>query len=109
MDDYDIVGVSKYASKEDIIKAYKKKARELHPDKNGTTEQFQILQDAYNRIRDRESTEQFMSRSDPISKKIETCTYEGLRVYHEETVDDKTVVYLVTFHADNSVSRVLMT
>ncbi|UYV73511.1 hypothetical protein LAZ67_10003885 [Cordylochernes scorpioides] len=49
---YAILGVKHSASIEDINKAYKKKALELHPDKNPdavqeSTENFKLLQQAY--------------------------------------------------------------
>ena len=47
-DYYDILGVSKSASAEDIKKAYRKKAHELHPDKQtGDAEAFKQVNEAY--------------------------------------------------------------
>ena len=51
--DYDILGVSRNSSKDDIKKAYKKLCLLLHPDKNlapGSTDAFKALQTARNNL-----------------------------------------------------------
>jgi DnaJ family protein A protein 2 len=47
MSPYSILGVSKTATDEEIKQAYKKLAREHHPDKGGNKETFQKIQEAY--------------------------------------------------------------
>ena len=50
---YDIIGVDKKASTDEIKRAYKRKALELHPDKNnGNKEEFQKLTHAYEVLSD---------------------------------------------------------
>lgn len=47
MDYYNILGVAKNASQDEIKKAYRKLASKHHPDKGGDTKKFQDLQTAY--------------------------------------------------------------
>lgn len=44
---HDILGVNPGATEEDIKKAYRKKAMEAHPDKGGSEEEFQKINEAY--------------------------------------------------------------
>jgi DnaJ-class molecular chaperone len=49
---YDVLGLSKDATADDIKKAYRKLAREHHPDKGGDPEKFKKVQEAYEVLND---------------------------------------------------------
>jgi DnaJ-class molecular chaperone len=59
MNPYEILGVDRSASPEDIKKAYRKLASQHHPDKGGDTAKFQELQSAYETLSDPERRQQY--------------------------------------------------
>jgi curved DNA-binding protein len=61
-DYYDALGVSRDASTEDIRRAYRKLARENHPDVNkdpGAEDRFKEISEAYEVLRDPEKRQQY--------------------------------------------------
>jgi molecular chaperone DnaJ len=58
-DYYQILGVSKQASKADIKKAFRAKAREHHPDKGGDAEKFKTINQAYEVLSDDQKRAQY--------------------------------------------------
>ena len=54
-DYYDILGVKKDASADEIKKAFRKKAVELHPDKGGDEKAFKEVNEAYEVLKDKEN------------------------------------------------------
>ena len=62
-DYYEVLGVAKGASDNDIKKAYRKLARQYHPDRNPGDKQaegrFKEVQDAYDVLSDKKKREQY--------------------------------------------------
>ncbi len=56
---YDLLGVSKTASQDEIKRAFRKKAHEHHPDKGGDAEQFKKLNEAYQTLSDPQKRQQY--------------------------------------------------
>ena len=56
---YEVLGLTKSASQEEIKKAYRKLAREHHPDKGGDAEKFKKVQEAYEAVGDPEKRQNF--------------------------------------------------
>lgn len=62
---YEILGVAREASDEEIKRAYRKKARELHPDAGGDEEQFKELTTAYEVLRNPDARANYDRFGDP--------------------------------------------
>lgn len=58
-DYYQILGVTKEASQEEIKKAYRKLAMKYHPDRGGDQAQFQKIQEAYSVLGDVDKKQQY--------------------------------------------------
>ena len=56
---YDTLAISKNASESDIKKAFRKLARETHPDKGGDPEKFKKIQAAYEILSDKEKRDKY--------------------------------------------------
>ena len=54
---YDLIGVPKSATEQEIKKAYRKKALKEHPDKGGDPDKFKEITAAYEVLSDREKRE----------------------------------------------------
>lgn len=65
---YDILGVEENATQEDIKKAYRKLAKENHPDKGGDEELFKKISVAYDTIGDEDKRSQYDNqRNNPFA------------------------------------------
>ena len=54
MDYYQVLGVDKTASQDDIKRAYRRLASKHHPDRGGDAEEFKRVQEAYDTLGDPE-------------------------------------------------------
>ena len=52
MNYYDVLGISRGASEQEIRKAYKKKSMQHHPDRGGDEEEFKKVNEAYSTLKD---------------------------------------------------------
>jgi DnaJ family protein A protein 2 len=59
---YDILGINKSSSIDDIKKAYKKLAIQYHPDKGGDPEKFKEITNAYKILSDSTQKEKYIQR-----------------------------------------------
>jgi curved DNA-binding protein CbpA len=70
---YQILGIEKNASQEDIKKAYRKLALENHPDKNkdpGATQKFQEISKAYEVLSDSEKRKKYDNPSSGVPQTV---------------------------------------
>lgn len=58
-DYYDVLGVKKDASVDEIKKAFRRKAIELHPDKGGDEKAFKEVNEAYEVLKDKEKRQRY--------------------------------------------------
>jgi DnaJ-class molecular chaperone len=58
-DYYKLLGVDKGASQDEIKRAFRKKAHELHPDKGGDAEKFKKVNEAYQVLSDSEKRKRY--------------------------------------------------
>lgn len=59
MDYYNILGIDKSSSEEDIKKQFKKLAKKYHPDRGGDSEKFKQINEAYNVLSDPEKRQKY--------------------------------------------------
>jgi len=65
---YDILGVSPDASQEEIKKAYRKRAKEAHPDAGGDEQEFILVEEAYRILGDKNARLRYDSTGDKGSE-----------------------------------------
>lgn len=104
MDDYDLLQVSKYASSEEIRKAYKKRCLEVHPDKSGNADSFNQLKAAFDRVKNIQSLEQLVSRQDPLASRYCNSIFDGITEVVRREENGQIFVEKYKFHCDNTVT-----
>jgi DnaJ family protein A protein 2 len=98
MDPYNVLGVSRNATKDDIKKAYRKLAVKHHPDKGGDQKKFQEITNAYTELTSEESTDfDFAGMKYPnfdIFRQFFGGTTEGMKHGMKEHKNKKIVITL---------------
>lgn len=112
---YKILGISKKATAEEIKKAYREKAKELHPDKGGDEEDFKELNEAYEILSDEEKRAVYdLTKDKKESKKaLDTLAIDFLKgIFVSElnklSNDDllrKSILLTVRFKIEESVKE----
>src|SRR6056300_1413358 len=59
MDYYDILGVSRTATDQELRKAYKTKSMKHHPDRGGSEDEFKKINEAYTTLKDPQKRQQY--------------------------------------------------
>lgn len=85
---YDILGVAKNASAEDINKAFRKLALKHHPNKGGDAEEFKKLSDAHDTLEDAELRSAYNVTLVPEAEAEESLTKQGIKHMSEGDVLD---------------------
>ena len=74
---YDILGVPKNASQDEIKKAFRKKAKENHPDKGGDEDVFKKISSSYEILSDDEKKKNYDAYGDPKGR-VQGDPYEDM-------------------------------
>jgi curved DNA-binding protein len=78
MNYYDILGISPDASQDQIKKAYKELVKKNHPDKGGNSEQFKLINDAYDTLKDPAKRQQYDNPSPRFDNNFSGHPFEDL-------------------------------
>jgi len=108
---YDTLGIDKTATQSEIKSAYRKKATEHHPDKNGgkESEEFHNVQLAYEVLSDPEERKQYDETgrysNDPEWKKIRDRFYETLASVMFDITDSQDILEVVKSLIRNKIGQ----
>ncbi|XXH01154.1 hypothetical protein Hte_007507 [Hypoxylon texense] len=107
-DYYDLLGVDRQATDEEIKKAYRKKALELHPDRNygdveNATQKFAEVQAAYEVLSDPQERAWYDSHRDAILRGDDPADSEATPEYHNVRITTADDIYTLIGRFNKSV------
>src|SRR3954470_8623034 len=74
---YEILGVSKKSTTAQINEAFRKRSKELHPDKGGNIEDFHKLEEAFHVLRDKDRRDRYDKTGQVQKSRITPDLVEG--------------------------------
>ncbi|KAI1181046.1 DnaJ domain-containing protein [Nemania sp. FL0916] len=107
-DYYELLGVERNATDDEIKKAYRKKALELHPDRNyddveNATRKFAEVQSAYEVLSDAQERAWYDSHSDAILRGDDPADFEAAPEYHNVRLTTADEIYALMGRFSKSV------
>ena len=113
---YEILGVPKTASYQDIRKAYRKLAKTKHPDKGGNEQEFQELQQAYEvlsdenkrKIYDKYGEKGLKEGRDEVLRVLNIDTKKKCLDLSKKTVDSREIENFKDFYAKSKAVHGIM-
>ncbi|KAI0875350.1 DnaJ domain-containing protein [Hypoxylon argillaceum] len=109
-DYYQLLGVDRTATDDEIKKAYRKKALELHPDRNfgdvdNATRKFAEVQAAYEVLSDAQERAWYDSHSDAILRGDDPADFDAAPEYHNVRLTTTDDIYTLMGRFNKSVPR----
>ncbi|KAI1130201.1 DnaJ domain-containing protein [Nemania abortiva] len=107
-DYYQLLGVDRTATDDEIKKAYRKKALELHPDRNfgdvdNATRKFAEVQAAYEVLSDTQERAWYDSHSDAILRGDDPADFDAAPEYHDVRLTTTDDIYTLMGRFNKSV------
>jgi len=103
-DAHAILGVARTATAAEVKRAYKRRARELHPDYGGTAEQFQDLVEAFKKIGGRAASKPGSLESHPMwSYMSELDTYWARELGYENAAGLEEWLQALNWYEENEM------
>lgn len=108
---YDILGVPKDATEDEIKKAYKEQSKKSHPDKGGSDEKMAEVNRAYMVLRNKEKRERYDTTGEETEDKFESKFASLLNeiflqiIEGSENVDNWDLIECFQTNVDNLISQ----
>ncbi len=115
MSHYEELGVPKDASRDQIKKAYRRRAQKEHPDKGGDTEKFYALQRAYDVLGDdarrahydRHGTDGQPDRQSALMQRLAALLMQVVEANDTETVDIVALMKTALVHGKDATKNAI--